>query len=274
MMIRILTKAASQSSLISREKTVATAVLYNQKLFSTTSHIMVKLLGQEEAINVDLELFQVYKFSVDQLMELAGLSCAHAISKCFPVQQSTNNRVLLCCGPGNNGGDGLVASRHLLLLGYSPHIFYPKRTDKELYHNLVTQCEMMDITFLDQLPDVDVLDKNYVVIVDALFGFSFKPPVREAFVEILYKLSKTRVPVASVDIPSGWNVESGPPGGDDKTPYIKPELLISLTAPKKCASFFEGAHHYLGGRFVPMRLQNKYQLDLPQYPGTDTCVKL
>ena len=74
---------------------------------------------------------------------------------------------------------------------------------KELYHNLVTQCEMMDITFLDQLPDVDVLDKNYVVIVDALFGFSFKPPVREAFVEILYKLSKTRVPVASVDIPSG-----------------------------------------------------------------------
>lgn len=38
----------------------------------------MKLLNQDEARNVDLELFSEYKYSVDQLMELAGLSCAHA----------------------------------------------------------------------------------------------------------------------------------------------------------------------------------------------------
>lgn len=38
----------------------------------------MKLLNQEEARNIDLELFNEYKYSVDQLMELAGLSCAHA----------------------------------------------------------------------------------------------------------------------------------------------------------------------------------------------------
>ena len=44
----------------------------------------VKLLGQDEAARLDQELFNEYAFSVDQLMELAGLSCAHAIAKCFP----------------------------------------------------------------------------------------------------------------------------------------------------------------------------------------------
>lgn len=41
----------------------------------------VRHLNQQEATNVDLELFNEYQFSVDQLMELAGLSCAHAIAE-------------------------------------------------------------------------------------------------------------------------------------------------------------------------------------------------
>merc|ERR1719187_2398306 len=196
---------------------------YQRRTFRSSGSTMVKFLTQDEAINVDLDLFNEFKFSVDQLMELAGLSCAHSIAKCFPVEQSNSNSVLVCCGPGNNGGDGLVAARHLQLLGFSPHIFYPKRTDKELYNNLVHQCQQMDIRFLEELPDV--LDK-YTVIVDALFGFSFKPPVRQQFVEVLEKISKTEVPVASVEIPSGWDVENGPP--TENTAAINPELLISL----------------------------------------------
>lgn len=63
----------------------------------------IKLLNQEEATNIDLELFNEYKFSVDQLMELAGLSCSHAIAKEFPVNDKDGNEVLIVAGPGNNG---------------------------------------------------------------------------------------------------------------------------------------------------------------------------
>ena len=44
----------------------------------------IKYLNQIEATNIDLELFNDYKFSVDQLMELAGLACAHAVLQCYP----------------------------------------------------------------------------------------------------------------------------------------------------------------------------------------------
>jgi NAD(P)H-hydrate epimerase len=46
-------------------------------------------------------------------MELAGFSCAVAIAKCYPLSTLSNGNVLVCCGPGNNGGDGLVCARHL-----------------------------------------------------------------------------------------------------------------------------------------------------------------
>ena len=84
-------------------------------------------------------------------------------------------------------------------------------------------------------------------------------------------MSKISVPVVSIDIPSGWNVETGPETGSD---VIQPEMLISLTAPKLCAAKFSGKHHFLGGRFVPKTMQEKYQMNLPKYPGLDTCVRL
>ncbi|XP_065171225.1 NAD(P)H-hydrate epimerase-like [Atheta coriaria] len=225
----------------------------------------MKYLRQDEAINVDLELFNEYKFSVDQLMELAGLSCATAIAKSYSIESLNDKKIMVCCGPGNNGGDGLVAARHLKLFGYPTAVYYPKKTDKELYNNLVTQCCNMGI---DVLPDTPI-DREYGLFVDALFGFSFKPPVRPQFHAVMQVLKNTKVPIASIDIPSGWDVESGEPseGG------IKPELLISLTAPKACAKYFKGKYHYLGGRFVPPALARKYGLNLPEYPGTD-CVLL
>lgn len=54
-------------------------------------------------------------------------------------------------------------------------------------------------------------------------------------------------PVVAVDIPSGWHVEEGDVAGDG----LRPQMLVSLTTPKRAAARFEGPHHYLGGRFVP-----------------------
>ena len=64
---------------------------------------------------MDQELFNEYSFSVDQLMEVAGLCVATCIAKSYKSDDFKNKTVLIICGPGNNGGDGFVAARHLTL---------------------------------------------------------------------------------------------------------------------------------------------------------------
>ncbi|XP_034954276.2 NAD(P)H-hydrate epimerase [Zootoca vivipara] len=230
----------------------------------------LKYLGQKEAQAIDQELFDEYKFSVDQLMELAGLSCATAIAKAYPVGSTINQpTVLIVCGPGNNGGDGLVCARHLKMFGYEPTLFYPKRPNKPLFEGLTTQCKKMDIPFLSEFPaEAAFIDEVYSLVVDAIFGFSFQGAVREPFGTILSTLEKVTVPIVSIDIPSGWDVEKGNPDG------LQPDMLISLTAPKKAAKQFSGRYHFLGGRFVPAALQKKYSLNLPEYPETDCVLRL
>ncbi|CAI5797809.1 NAD(P)H-hydrate epimerase isoform X2 [Podarcis muralis] len=203
-------------------------------------------------------------------MELAGLSCATAIAKAYPVGSTINQpTVLIVCGPGNNGGDGLVCARHLKMFGYEPTLFYPKRPNKPLFEGLTTQCKKMDIPFLSEFPsEAAFIDELYGLVVDAIFGFSFQGAVREPFGTILSTLEKVTVPIVSIDIPSGWDVEKGNPDG------LQPDMLISLTAPKKAAKQFTGRYHFLGGRFVPAALQKKYSLNLPEYPETDCVLRL
>ncbi|KAI9002414.1 YjeF N-terminal domain-containing protein [Gaertneriomyces semiglobifer] len=225
-----------------------------------------RFIGQTLAQRIDAELMGPEGgFSVDQLMELAGLSCAQAIAKVY--SRDRYPRVLICVGPGNNGGDGLVAARHLFHFGYRPTIYYPKRTDKPLYKGLTTQLKNLNIIFVE---DLEAQLKSEVdVIVDALFGFSFQGTLRPPFDTVIQTLSSIAIPIASIDIPSGWDVETGPTGSSS----LQPSMLISLTAPKPAAKHFRGKH-YLGGRFVPPAMIEKYQLDLPVYPGTDECIDI
>ncbi|VDK85171.1 unnamed protein product [Dibothriocephalus latus] len=226
--------------------------------------------SQDEAQQIDEELFTQCAFSVDQLMELAGLGCATVIQhvrllilfpypinpvaavSCQLVQYEwkqlmsareiygsikfcyignlqictwekmlqndlygnlaypleslkvADGAVLICCGPGNNGGDGLVCARHLKLFGYKPTVYYPRTPQKPLYKNLVTQCEKMGIPFLSYIPsNVKILESSYSLIVDALFGFGFRPPLRGEFAEVAQQISTLKLPLVCIDVPSG-----------------------------------------------------------------------
>ena len=227
-----------------------------------TSRKGVTLLGQEAAIALDVDLMESPGFSIDQLMELAGLSVACAVRDAYPGADG----ILIVAGPGNNGGDGLVAARHLWHFGArNVRVVSPKRPSKPLFRNLVKQCEDLRIPVEDAMPDTAGFD----VVLDAVFGFSFYGEPRAPFDEILRDLERTSTPLVSVDTPSGWHVEDGPTG----PVKLAPDVLVSLTAPKKCASHFAG-RHYVGGRFVPPRVAEKYGLELPPYPGASQILEL
>lgn len=67
-------------------------------------------------------------------------------------------------------------------------------------------------------------------------------------------------------------MESGPESENS----LKPDLLISLSAPKLCAKpeILKNAKHFLGGRFLPPGIIDKYNLTLPQYPDQDQVAEL
>jgi len=158
-----------------------------------------------------------------------------------------------------SGGDGLVAARHLHHYGYKPTIYYPKPGKNELYQvsfpsspppyltdspqRLQTQLQHLSVPFTTDFP-LALQETDHII--DAIFGFSFSGEIREPFPSIIAALAETRIPVTSIDAPSSWDIENGPPTEGPGMGF-EPDILVSLTAPKPLVKFFKG-RHFVGGR--------------------------
>ncbi|KAJ3346196.1 hypothetical protein HDU83_003301 [Entophlyctis luteolus] len=244
---------------------------------------ILKTVSAAQALAIDASLMRsdMGGFALEQLMELAGLAvaeCAYKLLHPLPVSSlpgGSRKSVLVICGPGNNGGDGLVAARHLVHFGVPVRVCYPKPVAR-LTH-LVTQLDGLHVPFVpvSALRDsIAQLDTVSGLVVDAIFGFSFAGDVRPPFGEVIETINaeceRSRVRVLCVDVPSGWDVDKGNLSG--KGIQVQ-DALISLTAPKPCSLQFKG-RHFVGGRFVPPFIQQEYGIDIPPYVGTEQCVEL
>lgn len=88
----------------------------------------------------------------------------------------------------------------MTLFGYKVAVYYPKRTPKPLYENLLEQCRRFGVNIVEKLPQPEDLINEYKVLVDALFGFSFKPPIRDELKPALDALTGSNLPVCRYNI--------------------------------------------------------------------------
>ena len=104
-----------------------------------------------------------------------------------------------------------------------------------LLQRLKTQCDNMQIPTASDLDSLKTTLASSDVILDAIFGFSFKPPVRAPFDEALPLLTRSELPIVSVDIPSELDVEGGRPSnllsgtnesGEMKVDTLDPDVLV------------------------------------------------
>ncbi|KAB1259779.1 YjeF N-terminal domain-containing protein 3, partial [Camelus dromedarius] len=235
-------------------------------------------LSTAEAAALERELLEDYRFGRQQLVEWCGHASAVAVTKVFPLPAVSRKQrtVLVVCGPEQNGAVGLVCARHLRVFEYEPTIFYPTRSLDPLHRDLTTQCEKMDIPFLSYLPmEVQLINNAYRLVVDAVLGPGVEPgEVGGPCTRALATLKLLSIPLVSLDIPSGMPGGGGcwdPETGGDAEDGLRPDVLVSLAAPKRCAGRFSGRHHFVAGRFVPDDVRRKFALRLPGYTGTD-CV--
>ena len=245
----------------------------------------MKYLSAKDAAALDEHLMSDGSgWQLAQLMELAGLSvasCCHSLLSTSPSSSSVSTKptneirkkkVLVICGPGNNGGDGLVAARHLLFFNHLPTVWYPKPKDG-IYKSLLKQLALLRVPVITDGNDEgdSVKFEEYDYVIDAIFGFSFSGEPREPFASIIRSLATTKTPTLAVDVPSSWNIATGPPDdGQVGTDYM-PTALISLSAPKECSRHFTG-RHFLGGRFLDAEFAKEYEL--PPYPGSEQFVEI
>lgn len=229
----------------------------------------VRTVTAEKAGKIDEALMSSpYCHTLEQLMELAGQAVALAVDDLTGRKKVP---LAIVCGPGNNGGDGLVAARHLVHFGYPVTLVYPKQRDRAPFKDLVSQLSALDVTPKEKIPDGTEL------IVDAIFGFSFngEEGVREPFGTIIQAINSHKAALLAVDVPSGWHVDEG----DIYDDCVRaPDALVSLTAPKPCSDVLlkkrSSCVHYVGGRFVPPRLCSQLDFDVPDYEGTDVIARM
>jgi hydroxyethylthiazole kinase-like uncharacterized protein yjeF len=136
-----------------------------------------------------------------ELMETAGAFLADVARKHF----SEASRILVVCGPGNNGGDGYVLARLLAEEKLAVDVFIPLATD-----NIDGDAKIAFERLPKYVQKIDDPDwSSYELIVDALFGAGLTKKISGKLSNIVSHINNSPADVLAVDLPSGINGETG-----------------------------------------------------------------
>ncbi|MGH9680920.1 MAG: NAD(P)H-hydrate dehydratase, partial [Candidatus Acidiferrales bacterium] len=202
----------------------------------------MKVLTASQMREADRLTTERYSIPGLQLMENAGAAVAQFLLKKIPAL--ANRRILVLCGKGNNGGDGLVAARCLKEAGCVPEVFLfanPGAVEGDAAANLKRWQqglgELNVVTSLSEWESARAKLAGAEVIVDALLGTGLRGPVEGllgAVIEDVNALPSKSLAqgckpfVVAVDMPSGLASDSQEMGG----PVIAADYTVTMTAPK------------------------------------------
>ncbi len=177
------------------------------------------ILSNSEMAQADLITIKDGLTSI-QLMKNAG----KAVFKNLPIIQQ--GKVLILCGPGNNGGDGFVISNLLIKANLQVEIYHPfelknRSRDCQFYFQKINKSN-----FIESISDFE----QYEYIVDALFGTGLSRELSEKYIKLFEKINYSNKPIIAVDIPSGINGENSLP----QPTALNCTKTITFFCKKKC----------------------------------------
>lgn len=184
------------------------------------------------------------------LMENAGRRVVEAIVQRFARPE--NERIVVVCGRGNNGGDGFVVARLLRNLGARPKAFllaakHEVRGDAALNLGIAERLEL-DIVETVSAAARARLKKELraaTIVVDAIFGTGLSKPVMGPAAEVIREINASPANKIAIDIPSGLSSDTFKIIG----PAVRADLTVTLGAPKVAALLLP-AEEYIGQLIV------------------------
>ncbi len=188
---------------------------------------------------LDLAATEKYGLKALDLMENAGKAVA-AECAAFLAEKGLSlaqSKIVVCCGRGANGGDGLVAARHLAAGGATVAAFLcpPKNDGAGKYPELVSvnlaraQAAGVTITSAGPQKGLDKALEWCHLAIDALLGTGATGKPAGAIHHMIRELTAAKKPVVAVDIPSGIHPDTGYHSGV----YVVADLTLALGLPKR-----------------------------------------
>ncbi|MCI0464053.1 MAG: NAD(P)H-hydrate epimerase [Gemmataceae bacterium] len=165
------------------------------------------------------------------LMENAGRGAAELL-----LSLGIHGPVVICCGKGNNGGDGLVIARHLASHGVAARVLLFCRPeelsgDAATNYHPVAKMGLPLILYEGENLNLPALEKELAAaewVVDALFGTGLSGPVRAPLDGVIGSINRCPGRVLAVDIPSGLDCDTGRPLG----PTVRARHTVTFAALK------------------------------------------
>jgi NAD(P)H-hydrate epimerase len=197
---------------------------------------MLKIFSSEQVRKADRYTILNEPVSSTDLMERAASACVEWLNN---YQDLKNHIVLIFCGPGNNGGDGLVIARLLHEQHINIKAFIPDDTStksEDFTANL--QKAVSSGVQLFPFDSVDTISSdNNTILIDALFGSGLSKPLEEKYKELVIMINKSNSVTIAIDIPTGLYADK--PVDVNRDTCIKADYTLSFQFPKLAFLFPE-----------------------------------
>lgn len=241
---------------------------------------MQPVISAEQMTEIDRLTTRDHQIPSLSLMHAAAAACFEAISSHFSGNLAGTKAKILC-GPGNNGGDGAALSVQLARAGVDTDVVLfghveDTRGDAQTNFETVRQLANAELScparegrgglnppsvlsFVEcagvaEWGNLTQADRDYDVIVDALFGTGLSRPLDGVFLQVVKHLAMTRATrkqsaagcrlIVSIDLPSGLNADSAELIGE----AVQADMTVTFTAPKP-ANVLPPASH-LNGKLI------------------------
>lgn len=195
----------------------------------------MKIVSAAEMRAIDRATSERFGVPSLTLMENAGSAVARFILSDYPQAQ----RIAIICGKGNNGGDGFVVARKLAEAGCALRVLLlcaPEELRGDaaamfgqlIVHPLVAS----EAARLDSAEATEMFDAD--LIVDAVLGTGFRPPVSPLYAAAIRKMNESAAPIVAVDIPSGADADAMPAQAGT---IARADAVVTFTAPRPAHVF-------------------------------------
>lgn len=194
----------------------------------------MKVVTAAEMQAIDREAIEDLGIPSLELMERAGQQVVGVIMERYAPL--SDHKVLVVCGRGNNGGDGLVVARHLLNAGAPTEVVLlstAENLSQDALANLALLKEHHDHR-INFAPDSEALTKlaphvaHFDLLVDAIFGTGLNTAVGGHYAEAIRLLNASGKPIVAVDIPSGLDADVGGIIGE----HVAADCTVTFGLPK------------------------------------------